>query len=173
VAKALSILSGTVLLFFGLLRLGWIIEFIPYIPISAFVTAASVTIMSTQLPAVLGITGINTREAPYKVLINTLKGLPRTQMDAAIGITTIVLLFLIRGVCAKMEVRQPSRKKTWTMVSSLRLSFTIFFFTFISFLVHRNTPHTEAKFRIVGPIESGMDGVILPHRWWHTPRGTS
>lgn len=70
-AHTLSLMTGILLLFFGLFRLGWIIEFIPYIPISAFVTAARITIMSTQVPAALGIPDINTREAPYRVIVNT------------------------------------------------------------------------------------------------------
>lgn len=159
IAKALSVISGSILIFLGLFRLGWLIEFIPYVPISAFVTAASITIMSTQLPVVLGISGINTREAPYLVIINTLKGLPRTKLDAAIGITSIVLLFVIRDVCAKMEVRQPSRKRMWTTISSLRLTFTILLYTFISWLVHRNIPVGHSKFRIVGVIQSGKFAI--------------
>lgn len=152
-------ISGAILIFLGLFRLGWLIEFIPYVPISAFVTAASITIMSTQLPVVLGITGVNTRQAPYLVLVNTLKGLGRTKLDAAIGITSIVLLFFIRDVCAKMEVRQPLRKRMWVTISSLRLTFTILLYTFVSWLVHRNTPVGESKFRIVGVIQSGKLGI--------------
>ena len=149
-------IAGAVLLLLGLLRLGWIIEFIPYIPISAFVTAASITIMSTQFPVALGIKGINTRESPYKVIINTLKALGRTKLDASIGLTSIAMLFIIQYVCTKMEVRQPTKKRVWATISSLRLTFTILLFTFISWLVHRKTPHGHSKFRIVGVIEPGM-----------------
>ena len=92
IAHALSFLAGAALFILGILRLGWLIEFIPYVPISAFVTSASITIISTQLPTVLGITGINTRQAPYNVYINTLRNLSRTKLDAAIGISTIILL---------------------------------------------------------------------------------
>lgn len=148
-------LSGAVLLFFGLLRLGWIIEFIPYIPISAFVTAASITIMSTQIPTALGIQGVNTRDAPYRVLIDTLKGLPTARLDAAIGISSIVLLFAIRDFCAFMEKRQPAHKRMWSFISSLRLTFTMLLFTLISFLVHGKGDVPSPKFRIVGPIDRG------------------
>lgn len=162
VAHALSFLAGLILLFLGFFRLGWLIEFIPYIPISAFVTSASITIMSTQVPAALGITGINTRESPYIVIINTLKSLPRTQLDAAIGITSIILLFLIKDVCARMEIRQPTRKRMWSLISSLRLTFTVLLYTFISWLVHRNTPEEASKFRIVGTIEKGFSHAGIP-----------
>ncbi|KAI4687983.1 uncharacterized protein J4E84_004911 [Alternaria hordeiaustralica] len=162
IAHALSFLAGAIILVFGILRLGFIIEFIPYIPISAFVTSASITIISTQLPTLMGITGINTRESPYKVYVNFLKGLPTARLDAAIGITSIVLLYLIKNLCAKMEVRQPRKKKMWSMISSLRLTFTILLYTLISWLVHRTTPAGEEKFRIVGHIEKGFSHAGVP-----------
>jgi len=154
VAKTLSILAGSTLLFLGLLRLGWLIEFIPYVPISAFVTAASITIMLTQTPVALGITGVNTRRAPYLVFIDTVKGLGRTKLDAAIGITAIVLLFAVRDFCAYMEKRQPKRKRIWATISALRQVSAMMLFTIISFLVNRNH-HNAPKFRIVNKIEVG------------------
>jgi sodium-independent sulfate anion transporter 11 len=156
IAKGLSFLSGVILIFLGLFRLGWLIELIPYVPISAFVTSASFTIISTQLPVALGITGITTQQAPYLVYYNVLKELPRTQLDAAVGLTSIVLLFILRDVFAKLEVRLPGKKRLWATLSSLRLTFTILLYTFISWIVHRGLPRGEHKFRLVGEIESGM-----------------
>lgn len=154
IAKAVSAISGLILLGAGLVRLGWVIEFIPYIPISAFVTAAAVTIMATQFPTLMGITGVNTRAPPYLVIINSLKGLPRTQVDAAIGLSSIVLLYAIRYFCSAMETRYPAKKKMWAIISSLRLTFTMLLYTFISWLVNR-TNTGKSPFRIVGHIERG------------------
>ncbi|KAK0391336.1 hypothetical protein NLU13_0837 [Sarocladium strictum] len=163
IAHSLSLLSGAALLLIGLLRLGWIVEFIPYIPVSAFVTAASITIMSTQVPTVLGIPGINTHEAPYKVMINTVKALPDTRLDAAIGLTCIALLFLIRDLCAFMEKRQPAKKRTWSFISSLRLTFAMLLYTLISYLVHKDLgAGAAARFRIVGHIDPGFQKAGLP-----------
>lgn len=162
IAHALAILCGAVLLFFGLFRLGWIIEFIPYIPISAFITAASITIISTQVPVLLGIPNINTRESPYKVIINTFKGLPNTQLDAAIGISSLVLLFGIRSLCSFMEKRYPQRKRTWSYISSLRLTFVMLLFTLVSYLVNRGLPFEESLFSIVGKIEPGFKRAYAP-----------
>ncbi|CZR70174.1 related to sulfate permease II [Phialocephala subalpina] len=164
IAKCLTFLSGVILIFFGLFRLGWIIELIPYVPISAFVTSASITIIGTQFPIALGIQGINTRRAPYKVYSDTLKKLSDTQPDAAIGLTSILLLYVIREVCAKLEVRQPVKKKLWATISSLRLTFTILLYTFVSWLVHRTIPHDKSywKFKLVGKIESGFKHAGTP-----------
>jgi sodium-independent sulfate anion transporter 11 len=159
IAHTLSLLAGAILFALGILRLGWLIEFIPYIPISAFVTSAAITIISTQLPMLLGIKGINTRTAPYQVYVSTLKGLHGVQLDAVIGITCILLLHLIRSMCARMELRQPKRKRTWSTISSLRLTFAIILYTFVSFLVNRKSPKGKEKFRVVGHIDKGK--IIL------------
>jgi len=161
VAKTLSIVAGSTLLFLGLLRLGWLIEFIPYVPISAFVTAASITIMLTQAPVALGIKGINTRRAPYLVFIDTVKNLGKTQLDAAIGITSIVLLFAVRDFCAYMEKRQPQKKRMWATISALRQVSAMILYTLISFLVNR-THRDYPKFRIVSHIEVGFSHAGVP-----------
>ncbi|KAM7218992.1 Sulfate transporter family domain containing protein [Rhypophila decipiens] len=157
IAKTTSAIAGIILLAISLLRLGWIIEFIPYIPISAFVTAASITIMSTQFPVLMGIPGINTRQAPYLVIIDALKGLPNTRVDAAIGLTSMVLLYAIRYFCTRMETSYPAKKKTWAIISSMRLTFVMLLYTFISYLVNRNhTTKEQSPFRIVGTISRGF-----------------
>lgn len=57
----------------------------------------------------MGITGFDTRAATYHVIINTLKGLPRTQKDAAFGLVGLFTLYLIRFTCAKLTKRYPAR----------------------------------------------------------------
>jgi MFS superfamily sulfate permease-like transporter len=51
----------------------------------------------------------STRAATYKVIINTLKGLPGTKLDAAWGLTGLVALYAIRYTCLKLERRFPHR----------------------------------------------------------------
>ncbi|KAF3350199.1 sulfate permease [Verticillium dahliae] len=162
VAASLSLISGMILLAIGLLRFGWVVDFIPYTSISAFVTAAAITILSTQFPVALGIRGINTREAPYKVIINTLKNLGHTELDAAIGLTSILLLYLIKTACSQLEVRKPKRRRLWSIISSLRFTFVIVMFTIISYLVNYKLPRDEAKFRLVGNIEAGFRHAGIP-----------
>lgn len=155
IAKAISLLSGLILLLLGLCRLGWLIELIPYISISAFVTSASFTIIGTQLPVVLGITGIQTRGAPYKVYTGVFQRLGETKLDAAIGLTSIALLFVQSSGFPYLETRQPKRKGLWTTLNSLRMTFTILLYTLVSWLVHRERPRGEHVFRLVGHIDAG------------------
>lgn len=154
-AQALSLISGAILVLLGLLRLGWVVEFIPYIPISAFISGASITIMSTQLPTLLGITDIKTRDAPFWVILNTFRGLSGIQLDAVIGLSSMSLLFFIRWFCGVMESRQHKHRRVWAALSSLRASFIMLLFTLISFLVNRKLDPEQARFRIVGPIDRG------------------
>lgn len=156
VARGLAVISGSVLLFLGLTRLGFIVEFIPLVAITSFMTGAAISIASGQVPALLGITGINTREATYIVIINTLKALPKSKLDSAMGVSALVLLYAIRVFCSYMGKKQPRHSKTWFFISTLRMVFVVLLYTMISWLVNRNiSKAADAKFKILGTVPSG------------------
>lgn len=160
VARTHAFLAGCVLLVFGLLRLDWLIEFIPHVAIAAFVTGAAFTISLSQIPALLGVQAeVNSKNAPYRVFVDTCRALPHTNLDAAIGVSGLVLLALIQWYCNRMEKRDPKRVRMWNMFCSLRLSVTILLFTFVSFLVHRQVSFEDAKFRILGQLPRGTHHV--------------
>lgn len=117
IARALSVIAGSVLLFLGLTRLGRIVELIPLVAITSFMTGAAISIGAGQVPAMMGISGVNTRGATYRVIIDTLKGLGRTKLDAAMGLSALVMLYSIRFVCNFMSRKQPSKQKLWFFVS--------------------------------------------------------
>ncbi|KAF4920028.1 Sulfate permease 2 [Colletotrichum viniferum] len=156
ISKTLAFLAGAVLLVFGLLRLDWIIEFIPHVAISAFVTGAAITITLSQIPSLLGIDGVNSKAAAYRVFIDTARGLPRVKLDAAIGLTALVLLALIKWYTERMAKTQPKRRRMWEMMCSLRMTFTILLYTLISFLVNRGLGDGEHRFRITGTLPRGF-----------------
>lgn len=156
IARGLAVICGAILLFVGLARLGWIVEFIPLVAIASFTTGASLSIAAGQIPAMMGISGINTREATHMIIIETLKNLGRAKVDAAMGITSMVLLYFLRWTCNFLARKQPHRKKLWFFVSSLRMAFVFLLYTMISWLVNRNieTP-SDAKFKILGTVPRG------------------
>lgn len=117
IARALSVIAGAVLLFIGLTRLGRIVELIPLVAITSFMTGAAISIGAGQVPALMGITGVATRGPTYLVIIDTLKGLPRTKLDAAMGLSALAMLYIIRSFCNFMAKKQPNRKKMWFFVS--------------------------------------------------------
>ncbi|KAI3339536.1 sulfate permease [Ustulina deusta] len=157
IARGLSVIAGSVLLFIGLVRLGWLVEFIPLVGICSFMTGAAVNIAAGQVPKLLGVSGVNTRDSTYLVIINTLRALPTAKLDAALGLTALFLLYALRWFCNYMAQRQPSRKKTWFFIGTLRLAFVILLYTLISWLANRTiTDSKKAKFAILGTVPSGF-----------------
>ena len=57
IASALALLCGFIVLGIGLLRLGWIVEFIPAPAVSGFMTGSAINIAAGQVPGLMGITG--------------------------------------------------------------------------------------------------------------------
>jgi len=156
IARALAVIAGVVLLFIGIIRLGWIVEFISLVAITSFMTGAAISIAAGQVPNLLGIAGVNTRGAAYRTIIDTLKALPKAKgLDAAMGMTALFLLYLIRWFCSFMTKRQPEKKKLWFFISTLRMAFVILVYILISYLVNRKIPDAKkAKFKILGKVVS-------------------
>lgn len=156
IARSLALVSGSILLFIGLIRAGFIVEFIPLVAIAAFMTGASLNIAAGQVPGMMGIKGVNTRDPTYLVIINTLKGLPRTKLDAAMGLSALFALYFIRWFCGFMASRNPKKQKMWFFVSTLRMAFIMILYILISWLANRHVSDaSEAKFKILGPVPSG------------------
>ncbi|KAK3688089.1 sulfate transporter family-domain-containing protein [Podospora appendiculata] len=163
IARSLAFISGIVLLFLGLARIGFIVEFIPLVAIGAFMTGSAISIGAGQVPTLLGLQGVNNREATYLVIVNTLKALPTARLDAAVGLTALFGLYFIRWVCTFMAKRSPARQKTWFFISTLRMAFIVIVFILMSFLVNRGiTDPKKQKFRILGVVPSGFQHVGAP-----------
>lgn len=164
IASALSIVAGAIVLAIGLLRLGWIVDFIPLTAISAFMTGSAISIAVGQVPALMGYSSrVNTREAPYKVIINTLRNLPYTRLDAAMGLTALTMLYLIRYTCAVLGDKRPHQRKMWFFISTLRTAFVILLYTMISWLVNMNRRAPDQRaFRLLGSVPRGFQHAEVP-----------
>ena len=57
IATVLAFLTGFIVLGIGLLRLGWLVEFIPLPAVSGFMTGSALNIAVGQVPGLMGITG--------------------------------------------------------------------------------------------------------------------
>ena len=57
IATVLAFLTGFIVLGVGLLRLGWLVEFIPLPAVSGFMTGSALNIAVGQVPGLMGITG--------------------------------------------------------------------------------------------------------------------
>jgi solute carrier family 26 (sodium-independent sulfate anion transporter), member 11 len=163
VASALAIICGSIITFIGLARIGWIVEFIPLVAISAFMTGSAISIAAGQVPNLMGIKvdGFNTRGPTYQVIINTLKYLGHSKLDAAMGLSALVMLYLIRWACGFAAKKNPARAKTFFFISTLRTAFVILLYTGISAGVninHRKNP----KFQILKTVPRGFKHAAVP-----------
>jgi sodium-independent sulfate anion transporter 11 len=162
IARALAVIAGAVLLFIGLIRAGWIVEFISLTAITSFMTGAALSIGVGQVPTLMGIPNVNNRDPTYRVIINTLKGLPNTRLDAAIGLSALAVLYGVRIFCSVMTKKQPHRKKMWFFISTLRMAFVILLYIMISWLANRNIKDAKkAKFKILGKVPRGKYPCLL------------
>ena len=164
VASALAIIAGSVICFIGLIRCGWIVDFISLAAISAYMTGSAINIAVGQVPALMGITGFSNRDATYKVVINILKHLGRSKLDAAIGLTALFLLYAIRSACKYAARKVPQRARLFFFLSTLRTAFVILLYILISWLANRHhlKKTKDHRFTILGTVPRGFKNAAVP-----------
>lgn len=115
-ALILSALSGVIMLVMGLLRLGWLTNFISHPVLSGFTTGAAIFIVGTQLASLTGISiprGSSFAEL-LQTLVTDIKHLnPAT---ATFGIIAIVLLALARDPLVRFFSGRGMKKDTATVI---------------------------------------------------------
>lgn len=155
VASALAIVAGGIITALGLLRLGFIVDFIPLPAISAFMTGSAINIISGQCSKLLGETvDFNTYGPTYQTIIKTLKFLPSSTIDASLGLTALLMLYLIRFGCNYAAKKIPHRAKLFFFLSTLRTVFVILFYVMVSAAVniHRKD---DPLFEIIETVPRG------------------
>jgi len=163
VANSLAIMGGAIVAFIGFIRWGFIVDFISLTSISAFMTGSAINIIAGQVRALLGEKDkFNTKAAPYMVIINTLKHLPSTRMDAAMGLTALFMLYVIRSACNYGARKNPRKAKLFFFLSTLRTAFVILFYTMISAAVNLHRRDKPA-FKLLGNVPRGTDSIPPIH----------
>ncbi|CAK7219595.1 hypothetical protein SCUCBS95973_003868 [Sporothrix curviconia] len=161
IASALSIISGAIVLFIGLIRFGWIVDLISLTALSAYMTGSAISIAAGQVPTMLGETGFDTRAPTYQVIVNTLKHLPSCKIDAAMGLTALTMLYIIRIACSVSARRFPRKQRIFFFLSTLRTAFVILLYTMISWLVNRHR-RTNPLFKILKTVPRGFQNAAVP-----------
>lgn len=169
IASALSIMCGAIVAFLGVTRLGWIVDFISLTSVSAFICGSAISILVGQIPTMMGITGFSTRDPTYLVVIHTLQHLGRSNLNAAMGLTALAMLYIIRFVFNQLAKRYPEKRKLFFFCNTLRTVFVILLYTLISWLVCRNIPKLHvgtnskhAPFKILGTVPRGFQHAGVP-----------
>ncbi|WVQ99229.1 hypothetical protein IAU59_006361 [Kwoniella sp. CBS 9459] len=161
IATCLAFICGFIVLAIGLLRIGWLVEFIPQPAVSGFMTGSAINIAAGQFPAVFGLAKrFDTRAATYKVIINTLKNLKYSSLDAAFGVTSLFLLYFIKWSLAWFGQKKPKYARIAFFASCLRHAFVIIIYTIISWQI--NVHHAKPRVALVGNVPSGLRNVGTP-----------
>lgn len=161
IASGLALIAGSIVTALGLLRLGFVVEYIPLTAIAAFMTGSAISIAAGQVANLMGMTGFNTRGPTYLVIINSFKHLPNTKLDAAMGLSALFLLYLLRWFTTSFLTKKfPQQQKTWFFLATLRTAFVLLLFTFISWLVNRG--HKKPIFKILQTVPSGFRHMGVP-----------
>src|SRR6266702_2975706 len=125
----------------------------------------------------------STRAATYHVIINTLKGLGRTKMDAAFGLVGLFSLYAIRMTCDYLSRRYPRRglhcpyvlrvtpsnyyhsDKMFFFISAFRSAFVIVVLTLASWLYtrHRKSAKGTYPIKILQNVPRGLKHVGTPN----------
>jgi sodium-independent sulfate anion transporter 11 len=155
IASALALLSGCLVTLVGLLRLGWLVDFIALPAVSGFITGSGITISLGQIPTMLGMRGVSSGDPAYLIFIHILKHLSKMRMDAITGFSALIALYLIKFSCEWASKKWPSRSKLLFFMSCLRTVFILLLYTLISFIVNREH-RQKPKFQIIGFVPSGM-----------------
>ncbi|KAJ5758200.1 uncharacterized protein N7511_006894 [Penicillium nucicola] len=162
IASSLAVICGGIVFVLGIFRVGFIVDFIPLPAISAFMTGSALNICSGQVSTMLGETAkFSTRGATYKVIINTLKYLPSSTIDAAMGVTACAMLYIIRSACTYAAKKQPAKAKIWFFISTLRTVFVILFYTMISAAVNLHR-RDDPLFSLLGTVPRGFQQAAVP-----------
>ncbi len=164
IATALAFICGFIVLGIGLLRLGWIIEFIPQPAVSGFMTGSAISIAAGQVPGLFGIQKrFNTRDATYKVIINTLKNLKFSTLDAAFGVTALVTLYGIKWGLAWAGNRYTRFRRAAFFLTAFRHAFVIIIFTIAAWRTVIHLPVKKYPITVLGTVPRGLQHVGQPY----------
>lgn len=160
IASALAVIVGAIVCAIGLIRMGWIVDFISLTAISAFITGSAFYIAMGQMPGLLGISKdyVDNRGKTYTVVIGTLKNLKHCKLDAAVGLTALLMLYIIKYTFDLLAKKNPNKKKLYFFLNTLRTVVVILLYTMISWLVNRHH-RKKPLFKTLGVVPRGKSDV--------------
>ena len=114
-ALALAFLSGTLLLILGLLRMGFLANFLSHPVISAFITASAIIIAAGQLQHLLGISGGG--HNLLDIVVELGQSITDTNpYTAAVGMLALLLIFWVRLGVRPLLLRLGVSKTTTSII---------------------------------------------------------
>lgn len=168
IATFLSLICGGIAAGLGILRLGFILEFISIPAVMGFMSGSAFSIMAGQVPALMGYnSAVNTRDAAYLVVVNTLKNLPKTNVNAAFGLVPLFILYFWKFSTEWGQKRWPKYKMHFFYFQQLRNAIVLIVATAISWGIvhpevkryHGDLSKFKSDIKTIGVVPSGLRHV--------------
>lgn len=159
-AIQLSLISGAMLLVFGVLRLGFFAYFLSHPVISGFITGSAVLIVTGQLKYILGVKAAGSDV--LETLTSLAKALPQTQpVTLAIGGASLLFLMMARRYLATALTRLGVPARAADLMAKLAPMMAVIVSTAVVAMFKLNE---TAGVSVVGNVPQGLPqlGLSLP-----------
>ncbi len=156
-AVALALISGFLLIILGVLRLGFLANFLSQPVISGFITASGIQIAASQLNPLLGIPAKG--ETFYELVISLVENATAINWyTAAIGIPVLIFLFRVRTHLAPTLQKLGIKPQLASMLARVGPVVAIIITIVIVAIFN-----LEAKgVRVVGAVPQGLPSLAFP-----------
>ncbi|GAA5986932.1 hypothetical protein JCM10908_000960 [Rhodotorula pacifica] len=165
IATTLALICGCAVIGMGLLRLGFLVEFISAPAIAGFMTGSAISIAAGQVGGLMGYSKkFDTRAETYKVIINSLKHLPDTTRDAAFGLIGLAFLYITRFFLNRIERNSKNRvlRKTAFFANTFRTAFLVIISTAASYGYLKNKNPKKYPISVLGTVPAGFQDMSVP-----------
>ncbi len=120
-------------------------------------TGSAITIILSQWPKLFGIQNVSTHAPPYKILGSILMKLPTTRLDVAFGLSSLVILYGIKFVCARFNCRSPALQKAVYLFGIMRNGLIVVVGTLIAYLISMGKEKSPVS--VIQSVPAGFDAM--------------
>ncbi|CAO3625708.1 unnamed protein product [Cunninghamella blakesleeana] len=163
VAVCLSLFCGIIVSLIGIIKLGVLVDFISGPAIAGYMSGSAITIGLGQWPKLFGLTGVDTHQPPYLIFYQFFKQFATVHIDAAFGVTSLIILYVIKSGTGHLAAKLPKFKKPLFFMGIMRSGLIVIICTLISFFINLNLkPNSSSPFKIIKEVPSGFDAIGVP-----------
>ncbi|KAF9947324.1 hypothetical protein BGZ70_002734 [Mortierella alpina] len=155
---------GALTMILGIFQLGIVLDFFPTTVLVGYTTGAAVTIVVSQIPKWIGVSGVNTREPPLLILLHTFRALPTLSwLDLLFGILSMAGL---AGLGLAVD-RWGRGRFSIQLIKISRFFIVTVLATWCSYMVHMGAPldedgHLVPRLSILQTVPAGLPRPQAP-----------
>jgi sulfate permease, SulP family len=157
VAITLAFMSGLMLLFMGVLRLGFLANFLSHPVISGFITASGLLIAASQIKTIMGVKADGHHF--FELIWALLKQIPNTHLlTASMGVSAIAFLFWVRKGLKPLLMRWGFKARSAEVLVKAGPVMLIVLTTGLTWAYQWQ----QLGVKIVGTVPQGLPPLTLP-----------